>query len=234
MKDSNFYNAESLKYSSKRYPDKANTFTQFFFKERLRITLSVLQQLLNGRRNVSLLEIGCADGIIIRRVWETFSNYFGRIEATDVAEEMITQATQKNTHTPIHFFRRETQLPGNNDIILEIGVLNLISVQDECKAVAEALHHFGYFICSLSGASSLQHRLKGQDRLAHLESYQVYERILGEHFNLLRSEPIGFFIPWLWKIPQLGRVLQPFVEWVGKHIAPNLAHEKLYVLTPKS
>ena len=65
MKDVNFYDKESGTYSDKRYPKIVSSYNQFFFTERLRIVLKMLDKNISEKKNLSLLEIGCADGIVI-------------------------------------------------------------------------------------------------------------------------------------------------------------------------
>lgn len=235
MKDTAFYNAESSRYSGKRYPSLARTFTQHFFKERLRLTLILLTKYLPAQKNIDALEIGCADGVVARAVWEAFPGAFTKFDAVDLASQMIEVAKQTNADIPVHFLVREgSTLPGTYACIIEIGVLNYLALEEELNAVSRALQPRGVYICSISGSSSVQTALKGADDFMHLRSYAQYEEAFAKHFNTLRVVPVGFFVPLLWKVPASARVLQPLIERALLSLVPNWAHEKIYVLTPKS
>lgn len=232
-KDTAFYDAESAQYSGKRYPARARTFTQFFFKERLRRTLGEIGRFVSGKQGLSVLEVGCADGVVARAIWKAHGGAFSNILANDIAPEMVRIAQERNADTPIHFEQRTGHEVGPYDLIIEIGVLNFSTLKDEYAEVERLLAPDGRFICSLSSTTSLQHRLKGSDGYRHLRSYREYEKELTERFDIVRAIPVGFFVPWLWKMPPLGRLLQPLVDHLGAFLMPNGAHEKVYVLARK-
>ncbi len=235
MKDTDFYNAESNAYSKKRYPELATTFTQFFFKERLRLTLLLLKKFLPKHGSVSMLEIGCADGVVARAVWQNHSENVASFDAVDIAPQMIAVAQKNNADTPIHFSVRDTvALPSVYDCIVEVGVLNYLQLADELNAVQAALTPRGTYICSISGLSSLQTTLKGWEGYMHLHPYAYYEQEFAKRFTIVRAMPVGFFVPLLWKVPAVARILQPLIEKIALSLVPNLAHEKIYVLTTKN
>lgn len=234
MKDTNFYNTESAAYSAKRYPKLATTFTQFFFKERLRVTLALLQQCLPAEPAVSTLEIGCADGVVARALWQQFGSKLLPFEAIDLSPQMIDIAKKNNADTPIQFaVRSGVALPKTYDCIVEVGVLNYLALAPELDAVQAALSSRGVYICSISGESSLQTTLKGGEGYMHLESYATYEEEFAKRFTVAYVAPVGLFVPWLWKVPAMARILQQVIESIVLFILPKLAHEKIYVLTCK-
>ena len=234
MKDTNFYNTESAVYSAKRYPKLATTFTQFFFKERLRVTLTLLQKYMQGKGSISLLEIGCADGVVARAIWQRFGVKLSPFEAIDLSPKMIEVAKCSNTDTPITFeVRSGVALLKNYNCIIEIGVLNYLTLEEELASVRSALLPKGVYVCSISGKSSLQTSLKGEEGFMHLLSYKQYEEKFNKMFTIITAVPVGLFVPWLWKVPALARLVQPIVDISILWIAPNSAHEKIYVLTLK-
>lgn len=234
MKDSTFYNTESGTYSSKRYPKTAHTFTQFFFKERLCLTLHLLQKYLPKNETASLLEIGCADGVVVRAIYDRFSTAFTRIDAVDAAPQMIEVAKAHHAETSITFAVRNNTVPlETHTVIIEIGVLNYTALEAELAAVARALAPGGVYLCSLVDMSSLQNTLIGKDGFMHIQSQSEYKKQLYKYFNILQTVPVGFFVPWLWKLPAVAHVVQPVIEQIGRTLAPNLAHEKIYVLATK-
>jgi hypothetical protein len=235
MKDTTFYNAESARYSSSRYPKQSITFTQFFFKKRLAIVLNEIGKITNNKKELSLLEVGCADGVVVRAVWERYAAIFKNILAIDIAPQMIGVASKHNKNTSIAFsVRTDVALPGAHDLILEVGVLNFANLEEELRAVSTALVPGGRYICSLSSTTSLQNRLKGASGYRHLKSYKEYEAELCKYFVIEHVQGVGAFIPWLWKLPALARVVQPLADALILTTIPNLSHEKVYVLTAKN
>jgi SAM-dependent methyltransferase len=187
------------------------------------------------KKNLSLLEVGCADGVVIRTIWEKFPHVFSSLKAIDIAPEMISAAKNLNTGTPIDFeVRTEEVLKDTSDIIVEIGVLNFADFKEEFGVMAASLTPDGTYLCSLSSSTSLYNRLKGASGYRHLNSYAEYERELREYFVIESVDGVGFFVPWLWKMPALARALQPVIEKVALTFVPSLAHEKIYVLTPRA
>jgi SAM-dependent methyltransferase len=234
MKDTAFYNTESAVYSAKRYPVRPETFTQYFFKARLACALSLLDSLLQ-KKETSVLEIGSADGIVARAVWEQFPNTRAHFDAIDISPEMIRVASTRHADTAIQFsVRKAHELSGTYDLVLQLGVLNYLDIDVELPQIQKILAWGGHYVCSISASSSLQHRLKGSDGYRHLHSYEEYEALLRQHFFVRHTEAVGFFIPFLWRIPMLARFTQPIVEWFGKNLVPALALEKIYVLEAKS
>src|ERR1017187_1298349 len=102
-KDNTFYDKESSVYSSKRYSDKPSSYTQFFFGERLKITLRLLEKCLTGRTDLSFLDIGCADGFVLNEIYKHFPTTFSSIVGIDVSPKMIETASIRYTSEPYFF-----------------------------------------------------------------------------------------------------------------------------------
>lgn len=233
LKNNDFFNTESIKYSRKRYPEVPVTFTQYFFKARLSITLEFLARARLGEGKKSVLEVGCADGVVAGAIWERFATSITHFDANDSAPEMIDAAKRAHTNIPVNFFVRTSVPPTHAyDAIVEVGVLNYTDTAVDFAQAAAGLTAHGVYICSVAGSSSLQARLKGTVGYEHVRSYGEYEQELGKYFRVIHERAVGFFIPYLWKVPALGRATQPVIEWVGRYLAPSLALEKVYLLTP--
>lgn len=230
MKDTAFFNAQSASYSSKRYPAKPVIFTQYFFKRRLALTLDALAPAL-AAPDRSVLELGCADGVVAAAIAERFADSIGTFDATDIAPEMIAAAQKQYARSAIRFsVREQSRVEGAYDAIIEVGVLNYTDLEEELEAVAAALAPGGRYVCSIAGDSSIQYVLKGGAGYLHARSYAAYERAFKKHFRIIRTQSVGFFIPYLWKLPALARLVQPIAERILGTVAPGLALEHLYVL----
>lgn len=236
MKDTNYYNKESNQYSKKRYPKLLTEYTHFLFKKRLSILINLIDSILVGKKGVKLLEIGCADGVVLKEINKKF-NVFTTLVGVDISPKMIDTAKDNNESKKIYYHMRNNEKLNEEqfDIIIEIGVLNFVNFISELNFVKNLLKKDGYYICSLAGESSLTTILKPENKkdYKHFESYKNYENELKERFSLINSVPYGLFIPHIWKIPFLAREVQPFVEFLIKKIFPNLFHEKMYLLKKK-
>lgn len=229
MKDTSYYNDESEKYSQKRYPVRALNHTHFLFKRRLKLLLQSLKRLgLSG----SLLEIGCADGVVLSQLQKEFPGV--QLAGVDLSPGMISAAKRNNHLGSIQFDLRDDSAvkDGVFDVVVEVGVLNLTDIQSDLSFVARILKQDGYFVCSLSSRTSLLAVLKPETISAyrHLWTYQEYEAMLSREFTILSRVPYGLFIPHIWKIPMLARLLQPLADLLFRHVAPSLFHERIYVL----
>ncbi len=230
VKDTEFYNAESNKYSAKRYPSRATTFTQYFFKERLAQTLSLIAAMPEAVRHETL-EVGCADGVVARAIWQRFSHSICTIAAIDISPGMIAAAKRHNDDTSIQFSVREgTALSGRYGLVVEIGVLNYLDVDQELPAVASVLRADGRYLCSIAGNSSLYSRLRGQESYHDWRTYAAYEQQMRRHFTIERIVPVGCFVPLLWRVPAVARLVQPIIDSLARAVLPNAMHEKIYVL----
>lgn len=229
----NFYNKESVSYSDKRYESKMVDFTQFYFRKRLSIALNFLKEGINGRSGLNLLEIGCADGIVIKKIEKNFPAIFKDMVGVDISPDMIKVAKNKNENPDASFYLREEYDKKNKyDFVLELGYLTEPILNNEFLFAKNNLKDDGYLICSLSLKNSFRMKLKYRNNTyfqTHLTIKQ-YEKILSEHFMIIRNETYGLFIPKLWKFPLLAQILQPAFETIFKPIIPEFFHEKIYLL----
>lgn len=233
MKNTTYYNDESVQYSKKRYPEHATNFTHFLFKKRLELLLRLLKDINPNISNGSFLEIGCADGVVAFEILKThpmLASFLG----VDVSEGMINVAKTQNTFIHAQFsLRDDEELKKKHfDVVLEVGVLNLTDFGVDLSLSKQILGNDGYYICSLASSTSLSAKWKPENISAykHLLTYDAYEKEITQYFEIHKAIPYGLFIPHLWKIPLIARVIQPTVEFFIRFFAPDLFHEKIYLL----
>lgn len=230
-KDTDFYNKESLVYSEKRYPKIANNFITFFFKKRLDAVIDYLRYI-PKKEELSFLEIGCADGIVIRNILN--KNFcFKRVSGMDISPKMIEVAKEIKYKQDIFFFVRDEEKVQKEDIILEVGVLNLIDYKKEFNFVFNHLNTHGFYICSISSKESLFNFIKGAESFPHLEYSYSYEQEMKKYFEIIKIYPVGLFIPFLWKFGRFSLYLQFFFDKVLS-LFPSFYHERVYLLRKKS
>jgi SAM-dependent methyltransferase len=231
-KDRDFYNKESAGYSSKRYPERASDYIQFFFKKRLSLTLKVLSRAFNDKTSLSLLEIGCADGVVMREISKKVPRVFSEMTGIDTAEEMIKKAKAMDSQflKTRYFVRGQEPAGARFDAIIEIGVANYTDFDAELRYAADHLKSGGKYILSIAGNGSLNARLGGGVGYANFLSYGEYEDKIRGLFSLEMSLPVGLRVPLIWRTPALARFVQPILENTFLHIAPGLFHEKVYLL----
>jgi len=233
-----FYDEESIGYSKKRYEGPAVTYTQFFFKNRLAIVLRELAILLANKRDLRLLDVGCADGVITRAIAQKFPGSFDELVGVDISEGMIETARKLTVDPKIAFFLKDGEAFQNKEsapsfhIALGLGYLSLAILDGELQFLKQHLKVGGIYICSLSAKNSSHARFKINTASYRNDyaSYSEYEKILSKHFDIIKAVPNGLFIPKLWAFPIIGRMLQPLFDTVFAKITPNLFHENIYVL----
>lgn len=247
VKDRDFYDKESAKYSDKRYPKTSTDYTHFFFKKRLSVTLNVLEKIISSRTKIhssgrpippSLLEVGCADGIVLRAAYDRFGHAISSYEGIDASPGMVEAARKKQAGTPIAFSVRDPHGPfmlgpkgAKKDIIIETGVLNYADFDEDIKRVRETISGDGYYICSVAGKGSLDDRFKKSGHgFDNFMTYGEYESRLRQDLDIISVHLVGLRIPLIWRLPILARAIQPIMETVMAPIAPGLFHEKVYVL----
>gem|GEM_PF-1386338 len=227
-----FYDEESSKYSIKRYPKTTRSYTQFLFKKRLEIFLNLLEKVESSLpEDATILEIGCADGVVLSAVERRFPKKFSSLVGIDISPNMIEVAKIKNTNERASFLLRQ-DLPNKKfDVVIELGV-GAYEYVDEWKFVTNLLKENGSYFYSLAGSQSLFTKIKNRNApyIKYYKTYKGYESILSEYFSIKKTQVYGLFIPWLWKIPFVGRLLQPIFDFVFQKITPELFHEKIYLL----
>lgn len=236
-KDTEFYNKISESYSADRYPEVATSYTQFFFKKRLDLLIGAIKQTaLAQSSGLSVLEIGCANGVVLRKIHEVFKRNFSYFVGLDISPKMIEVASRENVDTNMIFkVRNEYNGLKEFDLIIEVGVINYTdSVEEEMSYAHSVLKDGGYYICSFAGTDSVLNKIKPGDKgYNNFLSYIEYEQTMRKFFRIEKKIPVGFFVPLLWRFPAIARLKQPIVENFFKFFSPNLFHENIYVLKKK-
>ncbi|MHB8710417.1 MAG: class I SAM-dependent DNA methyltransferase [Minisyncoccota bacterium] len=237
LKDTEFYNKVSGRYSADRYPTIARSYTQFFFKKRLSLVIDAIKKLTKETdKDLSVLEIGCADGIVLREIYEIFGNRFSCLVGVDTSPKMIEKASAKHRGTPLVFkMRDEYHDTKRYDLVIEVGVINYVpDVGREMAYPHSVLKDGGHYICSLAGTNSLWNKLEqGEKGFNNFLSYEEYETILKKYFIIEKKIPVGFFIPLLWRVPAVARIVQSSAEEILRPLARNLFHENIYLVKRK-
>ena len=185
-------------------------------------------------KNASVLEIGCADGVLIKSLLERWPNVFGSLIGVDISPMMIEEAIRTTKDSRVKYFLRGVEPGEKNDLVIELGVHSQ-NFDAEINSVSEKLKESGYFIYCVAGRSSLHARFKllGVSYVNDYMSYAEYEKIIKKYFDVLSSEPYGLFIPKLWAFPRFAMVVQPILEKLFRNMFSNLFHEKIYLLRKK-
>ncbi len=228
-----YYDDESVVYSAKRYPKRPGNYIQHLFTYRRKLVLGKIREVLPLiSRPRTLLEIGCADGVLLRSIALTFPQAFERMIGTDVSAPMITTAQKMTTDPTIEYVVRDALSAGGEfSCAMEIGVGALsLDIDKELSRAAAHLAPKGYFLCVYAGRDSFAARwgMTAADR-RQLSSYAHYEKHIRKHFTVINSISYGIHLPLIWRIPSLARILQPMAEFLGL-LGPSLCHERLYLL----
>jgi SAM-dependent methyltransferase len=234
IKDNAFYDAESAKYSSKRYPERPSDFIQYFFTERLKVALRELRAASRGNKGLRLLEVGCADGVVLRSIAKGLPGTFASMVGIDTSEGMVASATKLTPGTVATFFVRGTEPRAEYDALVEIGVANYADFDTELTHASSVLSRDGTYVLSMAGNSSVSAKLGKSGGYRNFLSYGEYEKKIRTSFDLIRTIPVGLHIPLIWRIPILARAIQPVFETCCRPLFPNLYHEKVYVLKRKT
>jgi SAM-dependent methyltransferase len=226
-----FYDRESSFYSQKRYPDITSNFTQYLFKARRDIFLNMLFDVLTSTPNPSMLEIGCADGILFRQIDEKYPSKAGKLVGMDVSPKMVEEAKKRNTNPDAKFYLRDELPEEKFDVVIELGV-HPFDLGEELAYAHRHLKPGGYFFYSVVGSKSLYAKFKMKDKNYKEDymPYKEYEGLFKKMFSIDKSRAYGFFIPKLWSLPIVARTLQPICDLVFQKIATELFHEKIYRL----
>ncbi len=231
-----FYDNASAEYSGKRYKGKTNSYIQFFFKRRLQLILNILKNNISDKKNLRLLEIGCADGIVVDTVVSNFSNSFSECVGTDISPEMIEMAKKKNNNKNISYYLKNNGESGLFDVVLAVGFLSPGIFDQEFSYINKYLKPEGTVIVSLASKDSLYTKIKLRDKdyAKDYWNHRQYEDFLRRDFDLISTHPYGLFIPKLWAFPSVARIIQPTIETLLAPFLSGFFHEKLYVLRKRS
>jgi hypothetical protein len=129
------------------------------------------------------------------------------------------------------FFVREAYTSAEPvDLVIETGVVNYAHFENELAFAREHLYSGGFYILSVAGTGSLRNRLRHESGFSDFRSYAAYDKLVQSEFAVRGVRGCGFFIPYLWRLPALARVIQRAVDSVAGILAPDLCHEKVYLL----
>lgn len=234
LKDKEFYNKESDKYSLKRYPMKAVDYIQFFFKKRMDIALKNTKTFFEKKEGLSLLEIGCADGVVLREVVSKMDSLFSSIIGIDIAEKMVEKARELNSSPKTSYYVRGNESEDKKfDLVFELGVINYTDFENDIEYAANHLNEGGLYLMSVAGRGSFNNLFRqGGDQYQNFLTYTEYENIIKKYFIIRKITPCGLYIPTIWRVPVLALLLQPVFEKMFFFL-PNLYHEKIYTLIKK-
>ncbi len=234
-----FYNAESTQYSQKRYEGVTISYFQFLFKTRREIFLRMIESLAKSTSpKISLFDIGCADGVVLRSLDEKFPSLFSSITGVDIAPEMVVRAAKLSPKDRFSFYVRAQEPEKRYDVVTELGV-HVTDLRKEIDYVTNKLVSGGYYIYvavdknSLHSYFKLKRKPEVQSYFKDYLSYREVEKIISEKFNIITKVPYGIFIPKLWSLPAFARVVQPIIEKICKLFAQSFYHETIYLLRKK-
>jgi ubiquinone/menaquinone biosynthesis C-methylase UbiE len=234
--DEGYYDQESNRYSQKRYEGDTKTYVQFFYKNRRDTVLKLISKIIEGKKDLTLLDVGCADGVLSFAILEKFPSTFKKIVGTDISLPMIEEAKKKaGDNQKISFCLKDDCPEDTFDIALGLGYLDVLNIEQEMHFLKSRLKQGGYYLCTLASKQSLFYKIKfDKPELKDIYStYYKYRELLTRDFVIIKEVPYGLFIPKLWVIPVVARVVQPILEAVFRNILPNLFHEKIYLLRKK-
>src|SRR4051812_16284243 len=117
-----FYNQESEQYSRKRYEGETETYFQFLFKRRRQLFLGSVSRIASELHNANALEIGCADGVIIKKLLQKLPNSFNTITGIDVSPKMIEEARRTTSDKKARYFLRGEEPQEKYNLVIELGV----------------------------------------------------------------------------------------------------------------
>ena len=226
-----YYDKASKSYSELRYKDTFVGFFQYIFGTRRKVFLELLADIEKDLpQNATILEIGCADGVLFKAIEKKFPSRFSKMIGVDISQGMIDEAKRQNTNSRVSFVLRDNLSIEKFDVIIELGV-GVYEYEDEWKFISSRLNSDGYIFYTLTSSKSLYTRFKNKDAyyVKYYKLYKEYERFFSKYFSISNSRVYGLFIPKLWSIPIIARVLQPVFDWIFKPFQ-NLFHEKFYLL----
>ena len=228
-----YYSGEtSLEYSHVRYAPPINSYVKYVFTTRLRLFLDLLEKAIDGRQNLSIFEIGCADGILFKNINKSFPGAFSSLVGIDITPDMVEVARREKISQAEFYLRGEDPAEKSYDVIIEIGV-HTVDVEEEIAYVKSKLKPGGYYIKTFSSRRSTQSqfKLRGKPWLADIKTYPEYGQILAKHFEIVSSPVYCLFVPKLWSLPwPIALSLQKTIDFICRPFVPNIFHEKIYLL----
>lgn len=231
LKDTGFYNYESGVYSAARYTVKSQSYIHFLYNDRYEIINNLLISDFKDVDVKNILEIGCADGIITNLLSQKFPN--AKIVSTDLSEEMIVEGKKRNIKNA-YFYVRGNEPELKYDLVVYLGVFNLMDIDYEIGYIKEHLLDDGKVIMSFAAKESFYNIVRPFGHLfKHLLSLRKYNHIFKNNFIVEKKTAHGFFIPYLWKF-SFAQKIQCFFENILKKISYAPFHEQIYILSKKN
>jgi len=229
-----FYNKESASYSVKRYQGEIMSHTKSFFHRRLSIINYLVGKIVEGKNNLTLLDIACADGIITQELAKKYNNNFQALIGNDIAPQMIEVAKERNHDSRISFYVKSETPTEKYDIVLGLGFITGSTLESEVDFAKNYLKSDGFYICTLVSKYSIMSLLKVRKEPYYQEywSYKAQEKFLRQDFKIIKAVPCGIFVPFLWKFPSIAKEVQPILEVLFSFL-PNFYQEKMYLLKRK-
>ena len=235
--DTSFYDKESAVYSEKRYVTSPSTYNQFFFSRRLKLlkrwfgdTIAYSQS-----ESIEILEIGCADGVILRKLIESYDRTIKYAVGVDISPQMVQQARAINHNPKLRFFVKSDILEETFGLVLAVGFLSPPIFVSEFEFIKRYLQPGGIIVCSIAGKYSLfaKFKLRNVSSAADYQSYDLCEKYFLQDFDIVNTFSYGIFIPKLWALPKsIAYPIQVACEYLFQ-IFPSLYHERLYILKKK-
>ncbi|MEI6296926.1 MAG: methyltransferase domain-containing protein [bacterium] len=196
--------------------------------------LRELSKIVGNKKDLALLEIGCADGVVLRNIYKESVYNFSEMIGIDTSDGMIKEAGIIDSDKNIKYYVRGCEPQGKKfDIVIEVGVANYANIDEELKYAKNNLKQGGVYILSLAGSDSLHGYFWKGIGYNNFLNYSEYENKIAEFFKIEKIIPVGFYVPFIWKLPVMARLIQPIVEFIFGPILPNLFHEKIYILKIK-
>ena len=235
---SDFYDIESLNYSHKRYESKLQTYHQWVFRYRqdhfLKIISLIQKKFLDKKTGMSLFDIGCADGSVLRFMNKKFPGLFSKIVAVDISKGMVKMAKELTRDLVFSYYVRGEELNSKYDIVTELGV-HVSDLDKELDYVNKYLDNNGYYIYAVAGKNSIHAhlKLKGKKDSDYYNDYLSYNEIeekLKQIGEIVYKKPYGLFVPKLWSLKGLSGKLQIFVDYVFGLFTVELFHEVIYLV----
>ena len=227
-----FYDIISPHYSRDRYLSGVTNAVQYSYAKRLNIVRAFVGRALDGVRDAHILDIGTADGYVLRHVYDDNSSAIEVMVGNDIAPKMLVEARNQSEGYPVVFVLRGQEPSGQYDLVLEIGV-HTHDLDAELEWIVSHLKPGGCVVLTVANRDSLFTRMKltSKPYIGDYHSFNQYEHILMGRFDLVCQRTFGIFIPKLWVLPLFfARPIQNAAEWISERLIPNAMHERVYLL----
>lgn len=227
-----FYDAISHHYSRDRYESGVKNSVQCTYALRLRVVLDFARRALSHMTAARILDVGTADGYVLRRVYNENAARILDMVGVDIAPHMVLEARQQSDAYPAAFVLRGHEPNRLFDFVLEVGV-HMDDAAAEFAWLAARTLPRGHVIVTVANSNSLftRFKLRRKSYAAAYRSFPEYEQMLAQHFEVITYRTMGVFVPLIWKLPaRAARCIQVVVERVVECVSPSVMHERVYLL----